>query len=374
MSYKVLGASPGPGCASIWLMGAPVGLKLKDRIGKFGELYFFVCNRRKGHPGRVVQRFHHKRDAESARARHDTFFHTAEGRIIASRIGRIHYLGPLVDTFLDEKSRKHPATLSHYRNHTNFLLRHFGPARIVEEIDQEAVDRFVAWRLKHTATGGAAAIKDLVTLGTMLRSKGIPVHWRIKHGDIEPERSVRRSLDRGHLRRFLQALPIGSQERGFVLLKLRTAIRDVEGFDLRCRDVDIPAACIRFPLRSKRHAGRVHTFPIGADVIAALAPLMAGKGPDDYVFSLRRSKLTKASLRVRFRRASERAGIEPPICGVGQLRHEMITLAKQKLGLKAVSEAIGHRSQATTWLYLLDDGDMETKRKMEQALAEAISG
>jgi integrase len=355
-------------------MTNPHNLRLRDRIGKDAAgVHYFVCQKR-GHK-RLMLRFAHKRDAETARAQHDTFFHTIAGRVLASQgIGRVHALGPLVDTFLDEKSRKHPATLSHYRNHTNFLLRHFGPARIVEEIDQEAVDRFVAWRLKHTATGGAAAIKDLVTLGTMLRSKGIPVHWRVKHGDIEPERSVRRSLDRGHLRRFLQALPIGSQERGFVLLKLRTAIRDVEGFDLRCRDVDIPAACIRFPLRSKRHAGRVHTFPIGADVIAALAPLMAGKGPDDYVFSLRRSKLTKASLRVRFRRASERAGIEPPICGVGQLRHEMITLAKQKLGLKAVSEAIGHRSQATTWLYLLDDGDMETKRKMEQALAEAISG
>jgi site-specific recombinase XerD len=354
-------------------MTNPAKLRLRDRIGKDAAgVHYFVCQKR-GHK-RLMLRFTHKRDAETARAQHDTFFHTVAGRVLASQgIGRVHALGPLVDTFLDEKSRKHPATLSHYRNHTNFLLRHFGPARIVEEIDQEAVDRFVAWRLKHTATGGAAAIKDLVTLGTMLRSKGIPVHWRIKHGDIAAKRRERIPMERARIKAFLGALAGGSPERAFVLLKLRTAIRDVEAFDLRCGDVD-SHGFIRFPLRSKRRSGRVHVFPIGADVIAALAPLMAGKGPDDYVFSLRRNKLTKASLRVRFRRASERAGIEPPICGVGQIRHEMITLAKQKLGLKAVSEAIGHRSQATTWLYLLDDGDMETKRKMEQALADAISG
>jgi integrase len=355
-------------------MTNPHSLRLRDRIGKDSAGgHYFICQRR-GHK-RLVRKFAHRRDAEVARAQHDTFFHTIAGRVLASQgIGRIHYLGPLVDEFLEAKSRKHPATLSHYRNHSNFLLRHFGPARIVEEIDQEAVDRFVAWRLKHTATGGAAAIKDLVTLGTMLRSKGIPVHWRVKHGDIAAERREREPFGDHRIRAFFGALSDGSLERAFVLLKMRSAIRDVELFDLRWKDVDADGGCIRFPLRSKRHTGRVHTFPVSPDVIAALAPLMAGKGPDDYVFSLRRNKLTKASLRVRFRRASERAGIEPPICGVGQLRHEMITLAKQKLGLKAVSEAIGHRSQATTWLYLLDDGDMETKRKMEQALAEAISG
>jgi hypothetical protein len=350
----------------------PHRLKLRDRIGKDSAGgHYFICQRR-GHK-RLVRKFAHRRDAEVARAQHDTFFHTVAGRVLANHIGRIHYLGPLVDEFLEAKSRKHPATLSHYRNHSNFLLRHFGPSCVVEEIDQDAVDAFVRWRLKHTETGGAAAIKDLVTLGTMLRSKGIPVHWRIKHGDIAAKRRERIPMERARIKAFLGALAGGSPERAFVLLKLRTAIRDVEAFDLRCGDVD-SHGFIRFPLRSKRRSGRVHVFPIGADVIAALEPLMRGKGPDDYVFSLRRSKLTKASLRVRFRRASERAGIDPPICGVGQLRHEMITLAKQKLGLQAVSEAIGHRSQATTWLYLLDDGDMETKRKMEQALAEAISG
>jgi integrase len=363
-------------------MSYPKGARFSDRIAQVGGQFWFVCQRkrsRSGH-GRIVREFAHKADAVAFRSQHDALEHTSLGIRLQSHLLptiRTMYLGIAAEKFIAEMEelvadgKRHPKTLAHYREVVRYLLAGFGFGFAVHDINKEKIRGYIRWRFKHGRTGGDRIIKELKALQTIMRFSEVGVTWRIPHDDIRPEKKERPRRDPETLLRFLAAMPVDSVERAFVATKLRTGMRNAELYDLRCRNVDLKAGVVRFILHNKRRP-MAHTQPIRPDLAGVLRPFVDGKRAGDLVFTISGRQLQESSLRKRFIAASRAAGIDPPILSVGDLRHWGITAASDRLGVKDVSRAIGHRSVSTTAGYLLNDGSDEAKNAVAATLAEII--
>jgi integrase len=392
------------------------GTEFQDRIGKdhaTGD-WWFVCQRRHKSGRRVVQALgSHRRDAQVARQEHDAVHHPSVGMRRAGIFSHVADMALLpspseafaryqehIQEFVDA-GRKSDRTRLHYDQARKFLFHPDSPFfRVLhaDDLTQPLVDRYVAWRLRAGKTKGARLIKELKALQTALRYSSIPVTWQIRFGEIRPEKRERRTYDKDTVRRFINAMPAGSVERAFTITKIRTGMRNEELFDLRVKNVRVEEMEFQFLLRNKQ-SPRVHILPVVPDVIALLAPLLKGKGPEGHVFLLDGIPLREWSLRKRFIRASyvvakgadELPGdvvnlttyaeaakqgrlATPPITSVGGLRHANITASTERTSnIQRVSAVIGHSSVRTTERYIIPTAEeVAARRAVAEAAAEAF--
>jgi integrase len=369
-------------------MALPSGLKFKDRIALSPDGgYWFQCQKRH----RVRKFFRHKADAVAFRAAHDATEHTSLlHQLGIQRIGE-HRLGDAARSRLaqleemERHGKRDPKTLKYYRDCFGWLVRFFGDAATLENITQEEINRYPSWRASVSASQGERIRKDLRALAMLYRKNRISRKWDIPFEDIRPERRSKRVYTPAEIRTFVAALPEGSVERVFVYLKIRTYLRNEELYNLRVENVDVENRELHFILRNKSPFGtpKFHVQPVTDDVIEEVKPYLAGKGPRDYVMTLRGRKLGESSLRKRLLAASRRmnearvaAGLPtlPAITALKDLRTTGITLATGVTGnIKAVSEFVGHESVTTTELYkVLTPAEREAMRRIAEASAASL--
>jgi integrase len=162
------------------------------------------------------------------------------------------------------------------------------------------------------------------------------------------ERRGRRVLGPEETRALLAALPWGSPERAVAEIMVLTAgrLREV----LRLRAGDVEGAILRMrSFKGKEVAVRDH--PITPRLRAVLASVLPPDSPPErHVILLNgRPPKEEASFRKRLLRASERAGIVPPVGGLAWLRNAALTaLVEGGAPIEVVSRIAGHASVKTT--------------------------
>jgi integrase len=364
-------------------MPLPAGLKYRDRIAKGTDGRYYVLCQRQPHP-RTLRMFRHLKDARAWRTEHDYGHHTARG---AATIAPVEErLETLCDDYLAhiealvDRGKRDRQTAQHYRYCLRYIkagLAWLGVS-CPSDVTQDRISGYVAWRWEQPGhphngckTEGARIVKELKALITVLRWESIVITFRVPIDEIGAVHAERVHQPTETIKAFLQAMPCDSVEYAFALLKIRSGIRNRELHLLHVSDIERETGIVNFTLRNKKHPV-AHRIVLTDHTLSILAPHMAGKSPDDYLFTVRGRPLGPRTLTERFRKASIRAGINPPITAIGSFRHVALTLAANSLGVAAVSRAVGHRSEQTTQGYMLDDGSLEIKRRVAQILEEAL--
>lgn len=358
----------------------PTGLTYEGRIATDGRRFYFDCQR-DGHK-RIRRVAETRPRAQRLRAEHDARYHL---RIDSRTEGPT--LGEIADEFLahldsvERAGELDPQTVRYYRQYVPDILAAIDEATPAAGIRQLDVVRAVtAWR-GMSKSKGATIKKRLMILRRMQRWAGISPGWTIpdtvQRMVARPEaRRKARDYDEETLDRLQAALPPGSLERAYFRTKRETVFREVELRELRVSQVDQVEGVFRYTLHAKK-ATYAHTFPVTPGLMAELQPHIEGKDPDAYVFSLSRSgrrRLTHWSLRKRFLAASERAGIDPPITALGQIRHRTITLLVDHLGPYEAQKAVGHRSVRTTEGYVRTPDRAPATEKAAEVLRRVAHG
>jgi integrase len=362
----------------------PSGLKWRDRIAWDRARAYFLCQKKTEHPTRrkVGPRvFKFRRDAIAFRAAHDSAFHTR----LLSHLGisphRQIQVGPLSDEWLEhirqlvERGRRDVQTLDHYLYIAKILRAGFHPSEDLTALTPARISQFTHWHSENSATEGAVTIKALSALRTMLRWKGIEPTWKIPTEDIQPAEAPKRDLEAELIVRLIAAMPKGSVEQAAAALKARTGMREVEIRKANVEDVDFSEKLIEPELRAKRKRKR-HVYPLEDDVLELLLPFVSGKSPGDPLLDLGGRRLGESSLRVRLRRASERAGISPPIDSLGPIRAEVATIVKERRGLKNAAEWMGHEDERVTSRWYVKDRisakQLREMRRVAKILAQVV--
>jgi len=361
-------------------MARPTGLIWEDRIGTDAKetRWWFDCHR-KGHP-KVARVFDLKSDAKQFRVEHDAKCHSSLGpqlrrpsiQLVALLEEHLTYLRGLA-----ARGARSQKTIYHYAYHHHSLVRCLGRATDVFSLGRPEIARYIERRFAETSatdpkrrgTGGAVIVKELKDLKAAIAWKfgAAACTWTVPIDDIKPKRDAQRKITRDELVRFLAHLD--GEARVIVLLKLRTGLHNVEIEALRVGDLDLERRVL-FTLIAKKARGerQAHAVAITDDLAAELAPLLTRRSAEEYLFKRRQIR----SLRDYFIEASNAAGITPPITAIGLLRHHWITWSTNSFGTATTARTIGHRSEYTTSLYLIDDGDLEAKRKVAEAIASLV--
>jgi integrase len=391
-------------------MGYPAGTRFKDRIGKGSDSrWYFLCRMRHlTGPRRFLRGFVRRDEAFRFRVDHDKTHHSHGELVRGFRVGRdISSPRPeapkrVAEVFREYVARietlvgagkRNPDTLRYYREMEEMLFFSVPGAKSgsspfvawygdAESVDQRVVDAYADWRLKWWGTRGGRIVKELNALATAYRRAEIPMRWRVKVGDISPEKRERRAFDAVTIAEFIGAMEPGSLERAFAVTKIRTGMRSKELAALRVQDVDVERLEISFTLRNKR-SPRPHRIAITADLVEELRPHLVEKGAEEFVFQIQGRCIGKDSLRVRFRRASDRMNAErkrqglksvPVIESIAQFRHAFMTAATAATGdIFRVSQYIGHSSVLTTQRYqVLTAEQVAERRRIAEVAAEAF--
>lgn len=166
---------------------------------------------------------------------------------------------------------------------------------------------------------------------------------------LRMERAGRRVLTPEQTRALIAALPWGSPERAVAEIMLLTAARLDEVLRLRTGDVD----GVVLKMRSFKGGAdvQVREHPVTTRLAAVFASIIPpGASTDRLVILLNgRAPKNAASFRKRLLRASEAAGIVPPIGCLAWLRNAALTaLVEGGAPIEVVSRIAGHASVKTT--------------------------
>lgn len=257
-----------------------------------------------------------------------------------------------------------PATLartdSALRAH---IIPHWGDRRL-DEITVLAVRQWLAALITEHGLAATTATRLLRIFSSLLQ---VAAETDDRWLTVNPCRGVRPPRANHVERRFLT---VGELHRvadaahprysGFVLFAGYSGLRFAELTALRVRDLDTERGTVRIERTLTEVAGRLHeggpksaagrrTISIPPTIMAAIAGNLAGKHPDDLVFTapeggpLRRTLFAK-----RFwKPALQRAGLPP--AGLHTLRHTAVSIWLQAgASLKEAQSRAGHSSGALT--------------------------
>lgn len=264
-------------------------------------------------------------------------------------------------------------TIRQTRAIARLVERALGP--VAAPLTRNDLVRLIAWCRDpaNTKSQGGRQIKATVgILATAHRRAGLtmPPPPRI---EVHSEGRPRASVD--ELRRFLDAMAVGSVERTFAELVLRTGRRDSEIRRLTCGDVDLEAKTIRITRRKRAATGTpiIQVFPLHADLETLLKPYAAwrkGAPPEAPFLTLDGERfLSEFSLQKRFRATYRRAGL-PERSGIAWLRNEAATLLGEAgAPVEALQRWLGHASVTTTEKHY----DWSRRMEIHAVLSEALS-
>ena len=165
-------------------------------------------------------------------------------------------------------------------------------------------------------------------------------------------------LTDGEVRRLLDAcgtLPSGVRNRALLILLYRAGLRVSEALALRPKDLDLAAGSVRVLFAKGGRSRTVGIDPGGAAVVAEWLAVREGLGlgGDEAVFcSAWGSPITSACVRRLMPVLARKAGVEKRVHAHGFRHTHAAQLREEGLDIGVISKQLGHRSIATTALYL----------------------
>jgi integrase len=266
--------------------------------------------------------------------------------------------------------------------HLALLIKFFGKDKLITEIDDDDVTRFVAWRRGHRGKAKTVLIsphtvnhttKQLYKLFTRCKLWGVRFnhapHWR-KHMLAVPSERVREISE--HEADALDAA-MRDDYAPFVAFARASGLRLAECL-LRWDEVDWSARQIR----KHGKGGRLVTTPITSEIRELLWPLRGHHAEMVFTYVCehgergrvkgQRYPLTYAGVQTYWGRLRKRSGV------VGlrfhDLRHDFATKLLRETGnLRLVQKALGHRNIATTTRYahVLDSDVAEAMERVAKS-------
>jgi hypothetical protein len=355
----------------------PAGIKYQNRISTeaVDGWWWFRCQR--GHS--ETKRFKHKGDAVTWRTKHDAAFHTEMLRELGIRAAFVNpTLEEVCEAFLEDiraleaQGSRSDKTTEYYEGIVGFLYEHLGRTSFVADINSRAGALYYVRQRK--GQGRARTWKHLRALQTILAHAEIAVNWKIPTDAIKPELSHREltPLSPEEIKAFFAHMKPESDERDYALAKLRLGLRGVELRKLKVGDYDVEEKLLRFVLHAKRKTFQ-HLQAVPSDTAAMIERRIEGKPPQALIFTCDGRPILDSSFRKRYLRASEAAGIDPPVGSIDQrFRHEHLTAGVDSNDPFAVMKAIGHRTIATTLSYRLNKHELELLRAVAENTAASL--
>jgi hypothetical protein len=389
-------------------------LDFEDRLAKFdhprkGPGFYFLCQR-DGHKNgkRKHTRFlpGKKTDAREWVNTHDVEHHNTiyvnEGML------RNVLIDAICTDYLKHKEKLEIDGLqnSQTTRHYHYVIAQYlkpGFARLgvktVRELIPARISEFVRWARENRESEGAAIVKAISALKTIMRWAGfgsLADDIKIPRDEIRPKRFEKKDLDSATIRRLVSAMPSGSLEEAMAYLKRGTGARDMEiyratapefEFDVPIETDDAGTVLVAIwePILCAKGASalkeRRHVYVLTQDVAAKVRPWVESALPGKPVFrddECRdvRSERMREKMRARIRAASKRAGIvtmksnkRPTVAGgttaydceigaidsLAPIRHEVVTVVKENISLEAASAQAGHVDTSTTRKWYVKD-------------------
>lgn len=250
------------------------------------------------------------------------------------------------DDRIEGLRKRHRAelTITQMEQHRALWVAWGGPGHTAALTIRDLEDFSQWFSLRSPKSRGGMIAKAVMIVRGVLKRAGLPVPPDI-HVDV-PRRAPR-TVGKPALLRFLTAMPLGTVERTFAELVLRTNGRESELRRLAVADVDLQG---RRLLLSRKKGGSHETWvPVSSALHAALRPYsatVANLPPESPFLALGipRRALDRLSLRKRLWAACDAAGL-PRRGGLGWLRHEAATLLRERgESLQRVGRGMGHTS------------------------------
>lgn len=241
-----------------------------------------------------------------------------------------------------KKRRRAELTIAQMEQHRALWVAWGGPARPAALSTTDLEDFHDWYRLRAPKSRGGMAAKSIMIVRGVLKRVGLPVPPDLA---IDVPKRAPRTVPKDQLLRFLAAMRLGTVERTFAELVLRTNGRESELRRLTAGDVDLPG---RRLLLSRRKGGTHEKWvPVSAALVAVLRAYLASQprlAPQEPFLALGdpRRALDRLSLRKRLWAACGAAGM-PKKGGLGWLRHEAVTLLRETgESLARVTRGSGH--------------------------------
>ncbi len=254
-------------------------------------------------------------------------------------------LKAILDAYADGLEAEGGSDIPRLRRLFKRILKFFGqhhPAPLTKE-DLLSLRK---WVLQETKSGGDLYRRACINIRTAHRRAGMTPP------DAPPlrmERAGRRVLTPEQTRTLVAALPWGSPERAVAEIMLLTAARLREVLRLRVGDID--GAVLKMRSFKAGADVQVREHPVTTRLAAVFASIIPPGAPADRLVILLNGRAPKneASFRKRLLRASEAAGIVPPVGGLAWLRNAALTaLVEGGAPIEVVSRIAGHASVKTT--------------------------
>jgi site-specific recombinase XerC len=352
-------------------MARPAGIKYKDRVSTkaVAGSWWFRCQCARA----VSRRFATRSDAVVFRSEHDALHH--DGGLLrklgVKKLRVVPTISEVVDRYLDYVRSLEADGV---RDHKTVLFYEGIGHHLKEALGDVACDEFEPYDYVRSrkGKGRARTVKHLKALQTMLRHARQPVNWLVPVDDIRPKKKQRMKRTADELARFVAAMAPQSDERDWVVAKLRLGLRNEEMRDLRVSAYDAKERLLSFELKAKRkRLAHVVALPDEEEIVEIFERRTRGKRPSDLVFTVDGRRVLESSFRKRFLRASERAKLKTPI--TGEFRHHFITAGLEGTGSPyEMMKAIGHRYVTTTLGYRLERPEVEQLRKAANAAASQL--
>lgn len=255
-------------------------------------------------------------------------------------------------------------------------LEQHAPGLLASEFRQETAARYAAWRQQQPLSEKARRIgsdvqarKDLAALRRVYRAADLTPSWSIPRR-LRRNKGGKRILTPEELLRFLEAMPLGSVERTVAEIEFATGIRpsDVHRFE----ETNLDWSRRLFQFRPGKTPSKELQVPFDEHVEEHLRAYLGAqvvRRHDRRIFHLNGRAVTNDSLRARFRKASSKAGIKPPIEYIGGLRNWVIAaLLEAGIDPRTVALYVGHEGLALLPDYARSYRSPDALRRASEAL------
>ena len=289
--------------------------------------------------------------------------------------------------YIEHDRQRTDSTLRDYRNTVRrYLLPHFGADTPVGKITTDDIDAFRESMLNEGRLSRRSIQKILVIChGIFKRAKRRK--WIVANPAEDAERvTFTRSGDFAVLTpaevEALARAAANEQDAAIFLTAAFTGLRLGELRGLRWRDVNFAKRIVHVrrnvPVGGTERvpkSGKVRSVPLvdrAAQVLDELSRRELWTSPDDFVFpNALGAPFDHNRLRIRFRAARDRAGLEA--LRFHDLRHTFGTLAVRVFPLTDVKAFMGHADIQTTMLYVHHVPQHDAADKLSAALSAEVS-
>jgi integrase len=286
----------------------------------------------------------------------------------------------VAEKWLESRTRIKPSTWWKYRGLLdNHVLPEWGNVAL-NAIEREDVALWVARLLKPTEEDGSNLSPSTARLAFRVlsmvlewcvprrlavnpaRGVELPVVPEAEHVYLTYEQVEALAAAAGELRtKYKRPTAAAAVNRALILFLAYTGVRWGEAAALRVRNVDLDNRRVRIvatlyeikggQVEGLPKSGKPRTVPLPASLVDELRPLIAGRGPEDRVFTTSRGKpLRKANWRRReFLPALRKAGLDVDRFTPHKLRHTAASLAiAAGADVKVVQSMLGHADASIT--------------------------